>query len=202
MWNFAFLINFNENYTITFRLSENPIKEVSRSYLQKGGNLHFCSKKDHDACFFFQGWSFRPSGHRILWEDSFERKLKVLVPYEVTSAERGTLVTMKERNSCCEGKPITALLCPPRKNCQHHMLKGSPKRSAAGANPSEFTHKNWSKSTSTLLWSIHVLYLSEESYLSLIIMNRIFCWALLTQPKKRALSFLSFPLIIATGCNH
>ena len=50
----------------------------------------FCQKKITDAClfvFFFssssfsQGWSYRPSGPRILREGSFERKQKVLVPF-------------------------------------------------------------------------------------------------------------------------
>ena len=31
--------------------------------------------------FFFQGWLYRHNGPRILWEGSFERKWKVLVPF-------------------------------------------------------------------------------------------------------------------------
>ena len=31
--------------------------------------------------FFSPGWSYRPSGPRISWEGSLERKLKVLVPF-------------------------------------------------------------------------------------------------------------------------
>jgi hypothetical protein len=60
MWNFAFLINFNENYTITFSLSDNPIKKVSRSYLQKGGNLHFLLEERSRCVFFFRGDRFDP----------------------------------------------------------------------------------------------------------------------------------------------
>jgi hypothetical protein len=51
--------------------------------------VFFPRRKITNAClficlfvlFFPQGWSYRSSSPRILWEGSFKRKLKVLVPF-------------------------------------------------------------------------------------------------------------------------
>jgi hypothetical protein len=66
--------------TLRFSVSENQTIKVSSTYLQKW-NVQFCifcQKKDHGSVFFVPGVI---SGPRISWEGSFERKLKLLVPF-------------------------------------------------------------------------------------------------------------------------
>ena len=92
---------------------------------------------------------------------------------KVTSAKRGTLVTMIG-TVAASGNFLPPNFVFPRKKCKPHMLNGSPDGSAAGATPSGVDIQTCSASTCSILWSIHVPHLSKRSCWSWIIMSRIF----------------------------
>ena len=79
--------DLNENQSMRFRMSKNPTVEVSISYIQSCEIFYFFfvfagSKITHTffSLFFFSGgWLYRTSDPRRWEEDSFDRKLKVLV---------------------------------------------------------------------------------------------------------------------------
>jgi hypothetical protein len=54
-------LNLNEIHTIIFSVSENPTVEVSSSYLQKCGILHFLPEERSRVRVYF----FFPRGNRI-----------------------------------------------------------------------------------------------------------------------------------------
>ena len=58
--------NLNENHTIVFGVSENPIAKFASSYLQKCGISYFLPKdKSRMRVYLFVFLFFFPRGHRI-----------------------------------------------------------------------------------------------------------------------------------------
>ena len=69
--------------TTRFSALEIPTVQISSSYLRICGILYVLPEERSRMrvyfFFFFQGWSSRPSGSKILREGSFELKLEILV---------------------------------------------------------------------------------------------------------------------------
>jgi hypothetical protein len=86
---------------------------LSSSSLQKCGILHFLQEEKSRmcVCFFFHGWSYRSSGHIISREGSFERKLKVLVPF-LSDQKIGRKIGPLPRLFVSQSYPINILRQP------------------------------------------------------------------------------------------